>query len=72
MDTCGMPSKAVLEKAGRSPSGFLVKLNRAENRCPSPSPPPWRNPRPYRRREPPFRKRDILWREPRDGAMRGE
>ena len=31
---------------------------RDENRCPSPSPPPSRNPRPSWRHEPPFRKRD--------------
>ena len=28
--------KPVLEKAGRSPSGFFAPLNRTENRCPSP------------------------------------
>ena len=55
--------KPVLEKAGRSPSGFLVPLNRTENRCPSLFMPPSLNSRPSRRRGPPSRKGDILWRE---------
>ena len=53
--------KPVLEKAGRSPSGFLVPLNRTENRCPSLFMPPSLNSRPSRRRGPPSRKGDILW-----------